>query len=39
MMEIMFLLTLGSSFNFFVSIDTSGGYMEFNINPDTLILE
>ena len=33
------LLTLGASFNFFVSIDTSGGYMEWNIDLDKLIHE
>ena len=32
------LLTLGASLNLFVFIDTSGGYMEWNINPDQLIL-
>ena len=26
------LLTLGASFNFFISIDPSGGYMECNID-------
>ena len=33
------LLTLGTSFNFFVSVDTAGGYMEWNIHSDKLILE
>ena len=33
------LLNIGTSFNLFVSTDTSGGYMEWNINSDKLIFE
>ena len=33
------LITLGNYFNLFFSIDTLGGYMEWNINPDKLIIE
>ena len=33
------LLVIGTYFNLFFSIDTSGGYMECNINSDKLILE
>ena len=33
------LLALGTSFKLFIYIDTSGGYMEWNINPDKIILE
>ena len=32
------LLTLDTYFNLFVSIDISGGYMEWNINSDKLII-
>ena len=33
------MLTLVASFNFFVFINTSGGYMEWNISSDKLIIE
>ena len=33
------LINFVSSFNLFVSLDISGGYMEWNINSDKLILE
>ena len=33
------MLNIGTSFNLFVYIETSGVYVEFNINSDKLILE
>ena len=38
MVEIIFFAYSWYFFNFFVYIDTSGGYMECNINSDKLII-
>ena len=35
----LYLLAIGTSFDLFVSIETSGGYMEWDINSYKLILE
>ena len=39
MVEILFFAHSWYVFNFFVSIYTTGGYTEWNINSDKLILE